>query len=121
MFYSQKDESSSAESPLKEERQHTQLLADLELLYDKYRPRCDNPLFESFNAFMLNVINEGVKVTQLEPLYRQVAEVPFYKLRNSVNNFAKQAGELLARSECDEDLTYMQELSQYGLDGPYQS
>lgn len=57
MFYSHKDDSDCAEAPNCQRTATTQLIAQMELLYDKYRPRFENPLFESFNSLMLSVVS----------------------------------------------------------------
>lgn len=73
MFYSPKDGGGSTADDLREDRVANQLQTELEALYDKYHPRSDNPLYESINVFMTNVVAKGVTPALAEPIYKQVA------------------------------------------------
>jgi hypothetical protein len=93
------------------------MLNDIEVLYTRHKPQCENTLYECFNSFLIDLISKGLTIKHIEQMYIYITEISSYQLKHSINDYAKQVGEILTLSECEDDMSYMQDLSLYGFDG----
>jgi hypothetical protein len=78
-----------------------ELCSSIEHIYEKYRPLFDNPLYDSFYSFVMEIISKGVCKSSIERLFVSISEIDDYKLKHVVGTHMAEVAELLLSDEED--------------------